>query len=1101
MTNTLFDAEEPQRLESSSEHLLSALNDPQRQAVTHRASPLAVIAGPGTGKTRVITHRIAGLILDDNRPPEQIVALTFTNKSAEEMRSRLAALVGPSTADRVFAGTFHSFAYRLLDRFGDLAGFKRHQTQSDIALEIRTMRAIVNDEIEQGRIPPELLVQGTENIVQTALSWKTTLANDGFQPDELSPLAQRWHELAESADEEQREQERIHARDFAIHAHLAQRLSAKMRELGVRNHDDALLLPVALMEKSETARQLIRSEYKHFVVDEFQDVNHAQLRFLEAIAPPSSSPDLCVVGDDDQAIYGFRNATDLAFQNFQNTWTDARLVALTENHRSSPTILKAVNEIVSHANARAVPDKTISAQRSFSPPAPDSIELIETGNYTHIGSTIAAMIKTEIARNPSLELGSIGVIATSNTDIARYADALELAGIPAQRRIRDATKDQAIQDLLNWAGLIANPTDKILVRRLLSRPPFRVQAQQLGTWLREHRAAEHRHTVLATQSDESFLDSLRAHADADSALQAFLATFESLRDACQSLRPGEALRKIAADTGLMVADLPTPSIYTLRLKTLARMITFADNKERFFDPPRDLGAMLDYFVDLGDSAFDTDDEQDEQERENAVQLITAHSSKGLEFDTVFAARMGSGGFGVTRSRSTNELPDALKPGIEDQRSVKERADDEQRRLFYVAITRAERRLVLVTPLVRNPLKTKYAGELLASSDVPVVQKGRNEVLEQAAEAGALIIPDREHEAFSQIQARHDTHQRIVNEARARIADILHVTSTTAQSAESIEQFVQRIADHARKIAVSRALCDSTAPAELASKSIIQPIEDLYAALKPDKPIDPERPVPLTPQSPPLKLSYSQISLYSRCPLCYYAKYVAGLDDAPTLQRALGIIAHDALERYYRNWREADANGQPTPGVEALIALAKTSFEEFAVDDQELTPDRWASIRAMLEIAHANLHDERAHIELLEHKHTFSYAHDGVEHSIEARIDRLDRLPSGGIRLIDYKTGNASKAMLEPKGTDLQLGLYILAAESMFESPLTGSAEYWVVRQGVRGVLDIAALDRNHIQTTINKTIDGLLAGEFPIGKNCQGICEPLRNRNSAPPAP
>ena len=259
-----------------------------------------------------------------------------------------------------------------------------------------------------------------------------------------------------------------------------------------------------------------------------------------------------------------------------------------------------------------------------------------------------------------------------------------------------------------------------------------------------------------------------------------------------------------------------------------------------------------------------------------------------------------------------------------------------------------------------------------------------------------------------------------------------------------------------------------------------------------------------PIKPPLRLSYSAIASYLNCPRCYFLKQVLGLEDRPYSQRDIGTIVHESLERFYREWRDADAEGRTRPGLKELDELGRRTFfrkwpKSDPVDDAQMK-----QIRAQLHLAYQQLHSDLDHIVDVELKVETPYECDACTHTLVAKIDRVDQLvETGGWRIIDYKTGKARKPLLEPGNKDLQMGIYAMAlshhlragraAMPLFEAEpetVTGVAEYWLLATGQRGTIALSELDMTAIRARIDEAIRGILAGRFEAkGKDCYGDCE------------
>ncbi|MBL8757587.1 MAG: ATP-dependent helicase, partial [Phycisphaerae bacterium] len=473
---------------------LDGLNDAQRRAVEHDAGPLLVLAGPGTGKTRVIVHRIAHIIRARGAEPESVLAVTFSNKAAAELRQRLATMLGPSLADRVRAHTFHSLGLGLIRRFPDLLGLPGQPTLIDRAQRRRLARTLIREH----DLYRDALAQGRDAVLDEFDAHAEQFWNLGLTPatpPALDAFTRDWRHRLETAppsDHLARDAELARCNRFTDHARLFTLLLRACRQRGWVSFGDLITLPIELLSRSSAARAIIRDETRHVVVDEYQDVNPAQIAFLSALAPPPPpdrpdlpGPDLCAVGDDDQAIYAFRGADDRAFPRFAQRYPRHTVIPLVENYRSVPAVLTASDRVIAGSHSRFRPDKHLRATRAPNPPAPGALPpvlAIKLAAELDDGPPIAALILTERARSavanppaPPRPWSDFAIIARTHGDLARIAAALELEGIPtAAKRAEGALGDPGVQDLLAWVDLLVEPRAVWSARRLIIRPPIGV---------------------------------------------------------------------------------------------------------------------------------------------------------------------------------------------------------------------------------------------------------------------------------------------------------------------------------------------------------------------------------------------------------------------------------------------------------------------------------------------------------------------------------------------------------------------------------------------------------------------------------------------------
>src|ERR671933_2395101 len=313
---------------TASERLLEGLNDPQREAVLHGDGPLLVLAGAGSGKTRVLTHRIAHLVDSGHAMPGEILAITFTNKAAQEMRERVEQLVGPRVR-AMWVMTFHSACARMLRADGDKLGYTRGFTIYDAADSQRLVKRCIEDlDIDPKRFAPRAIARQISNA-------KNTLLDAAAYREQVSSFFEQT-----AADVYELYEQRAHA-------------------MNAMDFDDLLVRCVNVLELFPEVRERYQQAFRHVLVDEYQDTNRAQYRWLQLLAGEGTGDDadqghrnLAVVGDDDQSIYSFRGADIKNILNFEDDFPDAHVIRLEQNYRSTQTILSAANAVISHNRAR-----------------------------------------------------------------------------------------------------------------------------------------------------------------------------------------------------------------------------------------------------------------------------------------------------------------------------------------------------------------------------------------------------------------------------------------------------------------------------------------------------------------------------------------------------------------------------------------------------------------------------------------------------------------------------------------------------------------------------------------------------------------------------
>lgn len=1124
------------------------LNEGQRRAVEHERGPVVVLAGPGTGKTRVIVHRVEHMITQRGIAPENILAVTFTVKAAGELRERLAGLVGPGAADRLNIHTYNGFGQRLLRRFADLAGLPSEVELIDDAQRRRLARELISTH----GLFEDRAAEGLDALAGKFETYLELFADHAVMPDRAAAFAEKMQRRADENTQglsgDALRAVRGRAEEFEQVARLYGLFERECRRRGWVSFGDQILLTLRLLRTNATAAAICRQDYRHLVVDEFQDANVAQIELLRVLAPPDpdegSGPDLCVVGDDDQSIYGFRGADDLAFQRFARIWPGYTRIDLTENYRSEAAVIAAANSTIARATMRFAPEKRVERPMTMKgqPAAPGAgVECIHLEEDRYDGEVIAALLRTD--RTRSTKAGAerswshYAVIGRSHADLDRIAAALELENIPCVRQRRASSFDETgVADVRAWIALLVQPRDTYAAQRLLMRPPFRLPAQVVADLVQRYRSMAARLRMSGEEGVDppSVAEWLaRAGAVGERAaevLAGFASRFAALREIAASHPADEAIYRIIMLTGVAEADMLAARDRARRVTGLVSLVRFARDRQDRLEPPGDLSAFSAYFDDLDahsrdpiaeEGAVDAGDDADAGPDVEGVRLLTAHSSKGLEFDTVFVPRISpSAGYGRTRGDDVDvTLPDGLVDRSGDDRSEKERRIAEERRLFYVACTRAERRLVLLSKKNKSPSTSTHFFEEFtrcAEGATLVTVREQADVLIEGVAAETLTHgasadrSDIEREApdLAARATRGEILARARRTARAEAAGALDAAELHGSDLTEIEDRMREAAERLRAIAEIERTNEAPAWAMGRTAEIARALVETLARVGIDKNITAS--AALAAPKPPLELSYTAIHDYDRCPRCYYLKHILRLGDKENRAGQVGNIVHEVLKDFALRWRARDADGSgPADGLFASVSTGTRIQNELQRLGRETylrkargepAEDELKQILGLLAGYAEHFHDPAAHVLEIEREIRVPYLLEGRTHYLTAKIDRVDQVAGPGptaFRIIDYKTGKTKDSLVEPKEDDLQMGIYAMAlshylqggkpAEPEAETP-RGVAEYWLLRDGQRGQIGLDRLNLLKVRKKIDKSIAGILAGDFNAKCGGSGEC-------------
>ncbi|MEU3777284.1 DNA helicase PcrA [Streptomyces sp. NPDC032472] len=635
--------------------LLDGLNEQQRAAVVHAGSPLLIVAGAGSGKTRVLTHRIGHLLAARGVHPGQILAITFTNKAAAEMKERVEGLVGPR-ANAMWVSTFHSACVRILRRESKRLGFTSSFSIYDAADSKRLMVLVCRDlDLDPKKFPPKSFNAKISNLKNELIDEDAFAAQaaDGF--------------------------EKTLAQAYAMY-------QGRLREANALDFDDIIMTTVHLLQAFPDVAEHYRRRFRHVLVDEYQDTNHAQytlVRELVGTGYPDLPPaELCVVGDADQSIYAFRGATIRNILQFEEDYTDATTILLEQNYRSTQTILSAANAVIERNENRRAKNLWTEAGSGA----------VITGYVADTEHDEAQFVADEIDRLTDAgdaKAGDVAIFYRTNAQSRVFEEVFIRVGLPYKvvGGVRFYERKE-VRDILAYLRVLANPEDNVPLRRILNVPKRGIGER-----------AEAMIDALALREKITFPQALRRVDEAygmaarsTNAVKRFNVLMDELRTIAESgAGPAVVLEAVLERTGylaeLQASTDPQDETRIENLQELAAVaLEFeqARGEEAAAAVPGAAGGTLAEFLEQVALVADSDQIPDEDtEGTGVITLMTLHTAKGLEFPVVFLTGMEDGVFPHMRALGqTKEL-------------------EEERRLAYVGITRARERLYLTRSAMRS----------------------------------------------------------------------------------------------------------------------------------------------------------------------------------------------------------------------------------------------------------------------------------------------------------------------------------------------------------------------------------------------------------------
>jgi DNA helicase-2/ATP-dependent DNA helicase PcrA len=620
--------------------LLEGLNENQRAAVVHSGSPLLIVAGAGSGKTRVLTHRIAHLLAARHVHPGQILAITFTNKAAGEMKERVEQLVGPRSA-AMWVSTFHSACVRILRRESKKLGFTSSFSIYDAADSKRLMALVCRDlDLDPKQFPPKSFSAQVSNLKNELIDEET------FAARAENPFEKK---LAEA---------------YALY-------QARLREANALDFDDIIMTTVHLLQAFPDVREHYQRRFRHVLVDEYQDTNHAQYTLVrELVGTGDEAAELCVVGDADQSIYAFRGATIRNILQFEEDYPTATTILLEQNYRSTQTILSAANAVIERNTSRR--PKNLWTEAGAGPVITGYVADTEHDEAQYVAEEIDRLSDAGEAK-PS----DVAVFYRTNAQSRVFEEIFIRVGLPYKvvGGVRFYERKE-VRDVLAYLRVLANPEDSVPLRRILNVPKRgigeRAEAMIDALSLREK--------ITFPQALRRVDEAYGMAARSVNAVRRFNELMEELRTIVESgAGPATVLEAVLEQTGYLAElQASTDPQDETRIENLQELAAVALE----FEQEQPEGVLSDFLEQVALVA-DSDQIPDEEEGGGVITLMTLHTAKGLEFPVVFLTGMEDGVFPHMRALGqAKEL-------------------EEERRLAYVGITRARERLYVTRSAMRS----------------------------------------------------------------------------------------------------------------------------------------------------------------------------------------------------------------------------------------------------------------------------------------------------------------------------------------------------------------------------------------------------------------
>lgn len=1012
------------------------LNAEQRLAVEHADGPLLVVAGAGTGKTRVITERIRHLLESDpNLAGENILGLTFTDKAAGEMKSRVVKAIG-ERAEGVWLSTFHSFCLDKILRATDV----RVEALDDLDHKILLRRNIGRLQLKHFKrlqAPSEFLA----DFVTFFSRCQDELVTSDDYRRHVEQLRKRFEGRRNSLERDERaiqqefvEQQEELARAFCVSEEL-------LRERRLTTFGAQILNAVKLLQTDAALLARLRDEYRYILVDEFQDTNIAQLELLELLA--GDRRDIMAVGDHNQAIYRFRGASYGSFMIFLERFCGIRapkgrsargrsdaangddepqrqllpepnlferrsLVTLSQNYRSTKRILNVAHAVIrNNEQSPLLPDGRLHTDNREG----DKIRVVEFPGLREEAHWVASEI--ERLHEAGARWGAMAVLYRNHTHRDALVGALQRRGIPFVIRKFSILSSTLIRDLLAWLRLVGQPSDNVACARVLAAPYWGLEPRDLVR-LAERAEKNHRRPLW----DE--LDSAQSElpfARTGTHLPELVTLVKQLRQSAQRKTVSELLDELVGELG--IAPLPSEAdryyldrfvnfIGLWERKSLVEIKPASEDKSspdavNAVSPPKGskrLRDFLEYLYYFNEARGDV--WLDDHPADDAVELMTVHGAKGLEFPHVFVIHLSKRDFPTPGRRPVFEFPAEL---MKEEMPEGDFHIQEERRLFYVAVTRARQRLTLCTIVNKWKKESPFLEDFLEDRKI--------KTFDAQQLAPKVVLPP-------------------IEEAAAPEPD----------PADPSDLFA------AARVALLRR-------GELQDPTRAYSRVALWA-----KAFHPPRPEPL-------QLSASAINAYESCPMKYMFGRMWSLRGGPHAEATFGSVMHKTVQEFVRELRQ----GHKVSLADLLMIYDREWSSAGFPDDYHETEYRNEG-REALEKFHATQIAQPA--DVVHQEKVFELPLD-PKIIVVGRIDQVNRLGRKEYEIVDYKTGRPKDA--KKAAEDLQLSIYALAARDVLEiNPSRLTFYNLMTNEAVYTTRDAKALAA--AKQRIAEVADRIRAGDF-----------------------